>query len=83
MGVSLGNYKTWLLRGVESMTAKFKRLFISDDLSDLSEHLRKLYIDRRETMFQASPSLEESFLLVIKSETTAPRDESEPISGYF
>jgi hypothetical protein len=83
MGVSLENYKSWLLRGVDAVTAKLKRLFVSDDLGELSEHLRTLSLERRKTMFQASPSLEESFLLVTKSETTAPRDESEPISGYF
>ena len=65
MGVSLENYKSWLLRGVDSVTAKLKRLFVSDGLGELSEHLRKLSLERRKTMFQASPSLDESFLLVV------------------
>ena len=60
MGVSLENYKSWLLRGVDSVTAKLKRLFVSDGLGELSEHLRKLSLERRKTMFQASPSLDES-----------------------
>jgi hypothetical protein len=83
MGVSLENYKSWLLRGVDSVTAKLKRLFVTDGLDELSEHLRKLSLERRKTMFQASPSLEESFLLVTKLDTITPRDDSGPISRYF